>query len=574
MRTRSKAMQKAAEHFQVGDLEAFYETLTVASFRNSRVCVSLANPSLPDVPLVGVSQGFEQMTGYSKAEILGRNCRFLSYGCPVPAEVRHQMRLATRTDRWFRGILVNRRKTGELFQNLLHMCWIKVGNSLYILGLQADVTKSDVNLSIAEHMQELDRLVDAIFASNVDAWAALQVADYNAARMPDFLPSPYVEKQLMPKYDIEMFREARSAFVLVAPGDEQAGTRVRYSNTFIEVESMDAPGPRSMHLRRVFSEPSFGSSEVDELPRLPAQVLRESACQFHGMALPPSTNRRKDAIEELEAKNEGELLSVGSTGHPHGCTPCSFYCYSLRGCDRGESCLFCHMNHPKRARKRGRKKSKRGDNYAWVCDEFDEDYAEEAIIGKSPPTCDSLTAQLLPVPTPASLLPLLDALEVLSPLPAAYAFYGCDTDFDFADGGTPRPSTSPPPTRLAPHSVLSSGEAPTMSQKLARTLSLRYNEESIVVARGQWKQVVPFMQGMDSPVTFSVTPTLPVGLTLRRNTGVISGIASEVTPLDGIVHMVTAECGEGSAQTFLRVLVLDPDVLRREAPDEYSGRGG
>ncbi|KAJ1383320.1 PAS domain-containing protein [Ochromonadaceae sp. CCMP2298] len=37
----------------------------------------LTDPSLPDNPIVYASDGFCQLTGYKRADILGRNCRFL-----------------------------------------------------------------------------------------------------------------------------------------------------------------------------------------------------------------------------------------------------------------------------------------------------------------------------------------------------------------------------------------------------------------------------------------------------------------------------------------------------------------
>ena len=37
----------------------------------------ISDPSIPDCPIVFASDGFCEMTGYDRYEILGRNCRFL-----------------------------------------------------------------------------------------------------------------------------------------------------------------------------------------------------------------------------------------------------------------------------------------------------------------------------------------------------------------------------------------------------------------------------------------------------------------------------------------------------------------
>lgn len=39
--------------------------------------ITIADPNLPDCPLMYVNEAFCRMTGYDQDEILGRNCRFL-----------------------------------------------------------------------------------------------------------------------------------------------------------------------------------------------------------------------------------------------------------------------------------------------------------------------------------------------------------------------------------------------------------------------------------------------------------------------------------------------------------------
>jgi len=599
-RNRAKAFQRASWYYQAGDLESFYETLTVASLRNSKVAVTLANPSLPDIPLVGVSRGFEEMTGYSRSEILGRNCRFLSIGCPVPAETRHQMRLVMKSDKWFRGILPNRRKNGEVFSNLLHMCWIKVGNCLYVLGLQADVTHMDpegIDRATAEQMAELDRLVDAIFAANVDAWAALQNAEFKKG----VELAPYVETMLVPRYTSEQIDEARRSFVVLGPGGDESGTRVRYFNTFIDVDQADGQGPLLSRLRKVASEPDLGSTQVADMPRLPLSVMRETLSQLMGSPLPGYTatvSDRMDVKKEREEDDEEEQLahapptaSKGSTLHPNGCTPCSFHCYSHMGCNKGEMCEYCHMDHPKRARRRGKKKSKGlmsdGQASCWPEDTYslpDVGCRAQAVIE------DTIMEQPLPQkaawmtkPTPAALMPLLEALELLSPLPATDEssavgdWQRCKRAADRRDRDRRRNLSSSSsengsfPTRGFMQHGLRHGstlvrEGRASSPRPSTSIELIYNEDSIVIAPGQWKQVVPFVRGPPGPLIFAVAPPLPAGLFLRRDTGIISGCPMQLTPLGGVLHRVTAtkEGRGGRGMFFLRVRV----VTEREASDE------
>jgi len=58
-------------------------------------------------------------------------------------------------------------------------------------------------------------------------------------------------------------------------------------------------------------------------------------------------------------ESDGPMYSVGSVGHStKTCTPCSFYCFSARGCKSGEDCRFCHQEHitSSRARLRNNKR--------------------------------------------------------------------------------------------------------------------------------------------------------------------------------------------------------------------------
>ena len=50
--------------------------------------VTIADARLPDRPLIYANEGFERMTGYPVAEVLGRNCRFLQGPGTDPARSR------------------------------------------------------------------------------------------------------------------------------------------------------------------------------------------------------------------------------------------------------------------------------------------------------------------------------------------------------------------------------------------------------------------------------------------------------------------------------------------------------
>lgn len=115
---------------------------------NCRFCVSIADPSQPDVPLVAVSSGFERMSGFAAADILGMNCRFLNHDCPMDTEERSDLRISCRTGRPFSRILQNRRRDGDIFLNLLDLRGLTIARDTetgediwYLVGIQSDVTE-------------------------------------------------------------------------------------------------------------------------------------------------------------------------------------------------------------------------------------------------------------------------------------------------------------------------------------------------------------------------------------------------------------------------------------------------
>ncbi|KAJ7727615.1 hypothetical protein B0H16DRAFT_1331502 [Mycena metata] len=101
----------------------------------------LTNPRLPDHPIVLVSDGFVDVTGYPKAQIVGRNCRFLQ-GPGTPPESVQRIRDGLNSGKGCTELLLNYRRNGEPFYCLL--CIIPVrdasGSIVYFIGGQTNVT--------------------------------------------------------------------------------------------------------------------------------------------------------------------------------------------------------------------------------------------------------------------------------------------------------------------------------------------------------------------------------------------------------------------------------------------------
>jgi PAS domain S-box-containing protein len=103
--------------------------------------VTLTDPDMEDAPIVYANKAFEDMCGYPKNEIVGRNCRFLQGQDREQPEI-DKLRAAIKKGEAIEVTLRNYRKNGELFYNRLDVKPLldDRGNIVYYLGVQYDVT--------------------------------------------------------------------------------------------------------------------------------------------------------------------------------------------------------------------------------------------------------------------------------------------------------------------------------------------------------------------------------------------------------------------------------------------------
>jgi len=147
-----------------------------------QVSVSVADPRSPDAYLIAVSDHFETMTGYGRSEILGKNCRFLNAGCKVNQGDLLRLRTAVKTGESFTGVLENRKKSGELFLNLLDLHGLTVarnhstGDELWFLvGIQADVSELSP-CAMEEAEMDIHRVANDIRQKLADQLCALALS--------------------------------------------------------------------------------------------------------------------------------------------------------------------------------------------------------------------------------------------------------------------------------------------------------------------------------------------------------------------------------------------------------------
>ncbi|WP_380681241.1 PAS domain-containing protein [Salinigranum sp. GCM10025319] len=158
--------------------------------------IILTDPSLPDNGIVYANEEFERLTGYTEAEILGENCRFLQ-GPETDPEPVAAMREAIAAAEPVTVELRNYRKDGTPFWNRVTIAPIRDdGEVANYVGFQRDVDEEIE--SRRERDAVLDRVSDAFFALDRD-WRFTYLND-QAERLLDRSTEDLVGKSVWEEF--------------------------------------------------------------------------------------------------------------------------------------------------------------------------------------------------------------------------------------------------------------------------------------------------------------------------------------------------------------------------------------
>ncbi|EGM76438.1 PAS domain S-box/diguanylate cyclase (GGDEF) domain-containing protein [Rheinheimera sp. A13L] len=148
-------MQDMTEQRQQ-DLQMRIRTRAIEASINA---IIITDNEAPDQPIVYVNPAFEQLTGYTSAEVLGKNCRLLQ------SQDRHQpgldsIRRAIRNNCKGNAELLNYRKDGSSFWNDLTLAPVvnDRGHTSHFVGILRDITESKNYRQELEHQANYDSL--------------------------------------------------------------------------------------------------------------------------------------------------------------------------------------------------------------------------------------------------------------------------------------------------------------------------------------------------------------------------------------------------------------------------------
>lgn len=104
--------------------------------------IVVTDATLPDNPIVYLNAGFERLTGYSAAETLGSNCRFLQ-GPDTDRSTLDRLSRAIAARQEITVEILNYRKSGEPFWNRLSITPVRGadGEVTHFIGVQSDISE-------------------------------------------------------------------------------------------------------------------------------------------------------------------------------------------------------------------------------------------------------------------------------------------------------------------------------------------------------------------------------------------------------------------------------------------------
>ncbi len=119
----------------------------------------ISNPRLPDNPIVACNEAFVRLTGYSRDEIIGRNCRFLR-GPDTEAELSDMLRDGIRQRQPVMVEILNYKKDGTRFRNAVMVAPIFDGEGEleYFLGSQMEVIEDPERTGGGRRQEAADKI--------------------------------------------------------------------------------------------------------------------------------------------------------------------------------------------------------------------------------------------------------------------------------------------------------------------------------------------------------------------------------------------------------------------------------
>ena len=122
--------------------------------------IIIADALQPNLPIIYCNQSFTKMTGYEKAEVLGKNCQFLQNDDKDQPQIK-VISIAIQKSKPCRVTLRNYRKDGTQFWNDLTITPVKdkTGKTTHFIGVQNDITHQKRAVFLKDDIRDILELI-------------------------------------------------------------------------------------------------------------------------------------------------------------------------------------------------------------------------------------------------------------------------------------------------------------------------------------------------------------------------------------------------------------------------------
>jgi len=162
--------------------------------------IVIADVTLPDCPIIYCNPAFEKMTGYSQAEILGKNCRFLQGPDTDPTQLA-ELRSALREERSCQVVLKNYRKDGSHFWNKLAISPVRDDSDqlTHFIGVQSDISyRIEAQEALQQAKAQLQTILEAV--PGIVSWISSDLrylgVNHHLAKLYGLSPEAFTGKDI------------------------------------------------------------------------------------------------------------------------------------------------------------------------------------------------------------------------------------------------------------------------------------------------------------------------------------------------------------------------------------------
>lgn len=281
--------------------------------------VTIVDATAPDNPLVYANPAFERITGYTIAEVLGQNLRFLHRRTPNQPGLA-AIRQALTAGGEATAVLSNERADGELFWNELTVGAVRdlSGRITHYVGVQRDITRhkeADERLrraydDIARFNRDLERFA-FVLAHHLQEPARLQaVFSEQLARL---LPKPLPDEQA------ECLSHIRR-------GARHLRTLLHDVETYITLDRATVTGECSADaaldgaLRLIAARIEAAAATIDRMPLGPVRMAQPRLTQLFRLVIENAVEYRdpdrplRITIDAVDDDNGRVTLRITDTG--------------------------------------------------------------------------------------------------------------------------------------------------------------------------------------------------------------------------------------------------------------------